>query len=150
MGSIPVSFESDVFYPGGQRIHNQQVSVLECYGCHARTVVIEDKYVGGVRHGTSGTTTWHGIHSWPTPGAGTFDPAVPAPIAIAYDEAVRCLSAGAPNGAAALLRNALALIVADKGSEAAGTAAHSAHSATGQNMSTCTATPAPIPRPTAP
>ena len=43
----------------------------------------------------------------------------PAPIAVAYDEAVRCLSAGAPNGAAAPLRNALALIVADKGSEAA-------------------------------
>jgi hypothetical protein len=32
---------------------------------------------------------------------------------------VRCLSARAPNGAAALLRNALALIVADKGSDAA-------------------------------
>ena len=44
---------------------------------------------------------------------------MPAPIAVAYDEAIRCLYAGAPNGAAALLRNALALIVADKGTEAA-------------------------------
>jgi hypothetical protein len=90
--SIPVSFRSDIFFPGGQRIPRQQVSVLECYGCRARTVVVEDVYVGGVRHGSSGQT---------------------------YDEALRCLSAGAPNGAAALLRTALALIVADKGSETA-------------------------------
>lgn len=82
-------------------------------------MVIEDSYVGGVLHGSSGQTTWRGVHWWPTPGAGSFDPAVPAPIAAAFDEAVRCLSAGAPNGAAALLRNALALIVADKGSAAA-------------------------------
>jgi hypothetical protein len=95
------------------------VSVLECYGCRARIVVVEDEYVGGVLHGTSGQTTWHGIHWWPTPRASTFDPAVPALIVAAYDEAVRCLSAGAPNGVAALLRTALALIVADKGSEAA-------------------------------
>lgn len=117
-GAVPVSFRDEIFYPNGQRLENQQVSILECYGCHNRIVVIEDQYVGGVRHGSSGRTTWRGIHWWPTPG-GTFDPAVPAPIAAAYDEAIRCLSAGAPNGAAALLRNALALIVADKGTEAA-------------------------------
>lgn len=44
---------------------------------------------------------------------------MPAPIAAAYDEGLRCLSAGAPNGAAALLRNALTLIVTDKGTETA-------------------------------
>ena len=44
---------------------------------------------------------------------------MPAPITASYDEAVRCLSAGAPNGAAALLRSALARIVADKGTETA-------------------------------
>lgn len=117
--SLPVSFRKDVFYPGGARLGYQQVSILECNGCQDRTVIIEDQYVGGVRYGSSGRTTWRGFHWWPTPGAGTFDPVVPAPIAAAYDEASRCLSAGAPNGAAALLRNALALIVADKGTEAA-------------------------------
>ena len=119
VGATPVSFRNDVFYPTGQRLENQQVSILECYGCLDRIVVVEDQYAGGVWHGSSGRATWRGIHWWPTPGAGTFDPAVPAPIAAAYDEAVRCLSAGAPNGAAALLRNALALIVADKGTEVA-------------------------------
>ena len=92
---------------------------IKCRGCLNRTVIIEDQYVGGVRYGNSGRTTWHGIHWWQTSGASTFDPAVPPPIAAAYDEALRCLSAGAPNGAAALLRNALALIVADKGTESA-------------------------------
>jgi Domain of unknown function (DUF4145) len=122
-GSIPIAFRKDQFAMGrqGERllISEQQVSVLQCQGCADCTVVIEDSYVGGVRYGSSGRTTWHGIHWWPTPGAGTFDPAVPGPVAIAFDEAVRCLSAGAPNGAAALLRNALALIVIDKGSETA-------------------------------
>jgi hypothetical protein len=105
----------------GERIpiSEQQVSVLQCSGCGDCVVVIEDSYVGSVLHGSSGQTTWRGVHWWPTPGAGSFDPAVPAPIAAAFDEALRCLSAGAPNGAAALLRNALALIVADKGSAAA-------------------------------
>jgi len=119
MEALPVTFRKDVFFPGGGRVSYQQVSILECQGCQDRTVVIEDQYTGGVRYGSSSRVTWRGFHWWPAPGAGTFDPAVPAPIAAGYDEAIRCLSAGAPNGAAALLRNALALIVADKGTEAA-------------------------------
>ena len=116
---VPVTFKKDVFYPGGGRVSYQQVSILECNGCQDRTVIIEDQYTGGVRYGSSGRVTWRGFHWWPPQGAGTFNPVVPAPIAAAYDEAVRCLSVGAPNGAAALLRNVLTLIVADKGTEAA-------------------------------
>ena len=123
VAAVPISFRKDVFGMGRQGeqipISEQQVSVLQCHGCADCTVVIEDSYVGGVQHGSSGRTTWRGIHWWPTPGAGTFDPAVPAPVTAAYDEAARCLSAGAPNGAAALLRNALAFIVIDKGSDTA-------------------------------
>ena len=123
VAAVPISFRKGVFGMGrqGERIpiSEQQVSVLQCHGCADCTVVIEDSYVGGVRHGSSGRTTWRGIHWWPTPGAGTFDPAVPTPVAAAYDEAARCLSAGAPNGAASLLRNALAFIVTDKGSDTA-------------------------------
>lgn len=121
--AVPVSFKKGIYAQGlsgeRQRLANQQVSILECNGCQERIVVIEDEYVGGVRYGDSGRVTWRGIHWWPTPGADTFDPAVPMPIAAAYDEAVRCLSAGAPNGAAAMLRNALVQIVTDKGSDAA-------------------------------
>jgi hypothetical protein len=46
----------------------------------------------------------------------SLDPSVPANVAASYAEAVRCLSANAPHGAAALLRTALAYIVQDKGS----------------------------------
>jgi hypothetical protein len=119
----PISFRKDVFAMrrdgGREPIAEQQVSTLQCRGCADCVVVIEDSYVGGVRHGSSGRTTWRGVHWWPTPGASAFDPVVPSTIAAAFDEALRCLSAGAPNGAAALLRHALALIVADKGSDAA-------------------------------
>jgi Domain of unknown function (DUF4145) len=121
--TFPIGFRKDVFTmeQGGERmpVSDQQVSVLQCSGCRDCIVVIEESYVGGIRHGNSGLQTWRGVHWWPTPGGGSFDPAVPEAIAAAFDEAVRCLSAGAPNGAAALFRNALALIVADKGSEAA-------------------------------
>jgi hypothetical protein len=119
----PIGFRKDVFVldRGGQRmpVTDQQVSVLQCNGCAECVVVIEDSYVGGVRHGNSGRQTWRGVHWWPPPSGGSFDPAVPEEIAAAFDEAMRCLSAGAPNGAAALFRNALAFIVVDKGSEAA-------------------------------
>jgi hypothetical protein len=90
-------------------VSDQEASILACHGCGDCTVVIEDPHDGG----------WRRIHWWPVPGAGAFDPAVPAPIAAAYDEGLRCLSAGAPNGAAALLRNALTLIVIDQGTETA-------------------------------
>ncbi len=53
---------------------------------------------------------------WPTPGAAEFGPEVPPAVAKAYDEGLRCVSISAPNAAAAMLRNAIAAIVEDKGS----------------------------------
>jgi len=104
---------------GTLRDHDQQVAVLECNGCRQCVVTIEEELVGGVRGGNSGTVTWRGIHWWPTPGANSFDPSVPADVASSYAEGVRCLSANAQHGAVALLRTSLAYIVQDKGSDAA-------------------------------
>lgn len=56
---------------------------------------------------------------WPTPGSALLDSVVPLTVSTAYDEAVRCLSAHAPNGAVAMLRTTLTWIVEDKGSEEA-------------------------------
>jgi hypothetical protein len=52
--------------------------------------------------GLGGSITWRGIPWWPTPGAGAFDPSVPANVAASHAEGVRCLSANAPHGAVAL------------------------------------------------
>lgn len=49
------------------------------------------------------------------------DPSVPAPVAEAYDEGIRCLAVQAPHAAVAMLRTALAQVVCDKGSPAAQT-----------------------------
>lgn len=75
--------------------------------------------VGGRRGGGHGTITWEGVYWWPTPGANSLGSDVPTNVAGAYDEGVRCLSAGAPSGAVAMFRTAMTWIVNDKGSEAA-------------------------------
>jgi hypothetical protein len=79
-------------------------------------VVIEDELVGGSRGGGAGQITWEGVYWWPTPGAQSIGPEVPATVAGAHAEGVRCLSAGAPNGAVAMFRTAMTWIVDDKGS----------------------------------
>ena len=101
------------------RPSNQRVAILECSGCRDRIVVIEDELVGGRRAGAAGTVSWEGVHWWPTPGARSLGPDVPTNVATAYDEGVRCLSAGPPKGAVAMFRTAMTWIVHDKGSEAA-------------------------------
>lgn len=53
------------------------------------------------------------------PGAKSLGSEIPANVGSAYDEGVRCLSAGAPNAAVAMFRTAMTWIVDDKGSEAA-------------------------------
>lgn len=82
-------------------------------------MVIEDELVGGRRGGRAGTVTWEGVYWWPTPGSGNLSDAVPSKVADAYREGVRCLGAGAPNGAVAMLRTAMTWIVDDKGSSEA-------------------------------
>jgi len=119
VGSIPVTFRKDVLGADGRRLPLQQVSILECNGCRLGIVVIEDLYAGGERYGNSGTWKWHGIHWWPTPGSTSLDAEVPTTVSDAYNEGMRCLSAGAPNGAVAMFRTALTWIVDDKGSAAA-------------------------------
>lgn len=102
-----------------QRIATQRVAVLECDGCHDRILVVEDEYVGGVRGGRAGNVTWQGTYWWPTPGSASFGAEVAPAVADAYGEGLRCLSAGAPNGAVAMFRTAMTWIVDDKGSASA-------------------------------
>lgn len=113
-----LTYRTDAFMPGAGdgRIPIQRASILECQGCRLGVVVIEDLYVGGVRYGGSGMQSWHGIHWWPTPGAGSLPSEVPSTVAGAYSEGMRCLSVGAPNAAVAMFRTAMTWIVLDKGS----------------------------------
>jgi Domain of unknown function (DUF4145) len=119
-GTADVTFKHDGYAVNREgsyeRIASQQVAILECSGCRDRIVVVEDLLVGGIRGGRSGNITWEGIHWWPIPGAGESHPSVPAKVADAYAEGIRCLSAGAPNGAVAMFRTAMTWIVDDKGS----------------------------------
>jgi hypothetical protein len=124
-GEAPVTYDGTVRETPNGRVRggSEQVAILECNGCGQCVVVIEERLIGGVRadlgRGRGGAITWRGIHWWPTPGAGSLDPSVPANVAASYAEGIRCLSANAPHGAVALLRTSLAYIVQDKGSEAA-------------------------------
>jgi hypothetical protein len=123
-GAVEVTFRKSggyVQYGDGslRRPANQRVAILECSGCHDRIVVIEDELVGGRRGAGAGTVTWEGIFWWPTLGAQTLGPDVPPDVATAHDEGMRCLSAGAPNGAVAMFRTAMTWIVLDRGSDEA-------------------------------
>jgi hypothetical protein len=121
-GTAPVTFTIGVYAVGergDQRVWHQQLAVLECAYCQQNIVVIEEELHDGERGKKSGRVSWRGIHWWPTPGGGTLGPDVPQMISRAYDEGARCLSASAPNGAAAMFRTALAYLVEDKGSDQA-------------------------------
>lgn len=97
--------------------HNPEIVVeraygLSCYSCLAVTVVIEQREQG---------SEFSPVHWWPVPGLTQLDPAIPAQVVAALDEGVRCLSVQAWNAGVAMLRTALAEVVADKGGEAAAT-----------------------------
>lgn len=119
-GNGPLTYKPDVFTSrpdgGMARLPLERVSILECGYCQQGIVVIEEERVGGVRGGKSGTAAWHGIHWWPTPGAGALGADVPSKVASAYDEAVRALSARAPNASMAMFRTAMSYMVEDHGS----------------------------------
>lgn len=126
VGTAPVSYTDQyIASPGGgtgQRLHDEQMAILQCQGCTQNTVVIEEQYVGGRRArdgGRSGAVEWRGIHWWPTPGARTDDPDVPSAVASSVAEAERCRSVNSPRAAAVMFRGALAEIVTAKGSVAA-------------------------------
>jgi hypothetical protein len=91
-------------------------TVLECHGCHGKSLVVDvvdSFHVGGV--------TCHGVMWWPTDHLGDLQQVagVPKDIVTAYSEGVRCLAVQAPNAAVAMFRTVIAQIVADKGSAVA-------------------------------
>jgi len=93
----------------------EQVAVLECMGrgCGQCAVVIERIVTPGNPSGGV-----QGIHWWPAPGAADLDPDIPAPVASAFSEGIRALSANCPRAAAVMFRGTLTAVVRDKGSEA--------------------------------
>ncbi|MGY2033133.1 hypothetical protein [Nocardia gipuzkoensis] len=93
----------------------QQVVALTCHGCGHGTAVIEELIPGPPM--TPGR--WVPLHWWPVPGGDAAMADVPANLAAAYQEGVRCVNVEAPHAAVAMFRNALAHIVDDKGSDAA-------------------------------
>lgn len=119
IGQAPLDYRRGVVLSNGQHLPNQRVSVFICNACGRGILVVEDEYVGGVKGGNSGASSWKGSFWWPTPGSGSLGPDVPTKVADAYDEGQRCVSAGAPNGAVAMFRTAMTWIVDDKGSPTA-------------------------------
>lgn len=82
-----------------------EAAILRCMGCNRNTVVITE---GGA-----------GILWFPQSASGVVDDSVPAPIASAYNEGMRCLGIGANRAAAVLFRAALALFIKNRGTDAA-------------------------------
>lgn len=119
----PVTYQTGLYMEGldgrSHRIPDEQLAVMECAYCQQNIVVIEEMLHDGQRDKQAGRISWRGIHWWPTPGGGSLGPDVPQTISQAYGEGVRCISANAPNGAAAVFRTALAYLVENKGSEQA-------------------------------
>lgn len=123
-GVADVTFRKDGIFAANrdgsyQRLATQRAAILECGGCHDRIVVIEDQLHDGSREKQTGRVGWEGIYWWPPAGVGSFGTEVPARVANAYGEGIRCLSAGAPNGAVAMFRTAMTWMVDDRGSPAA-------------------------------
>lgn len=122
-GQAPLTYDGQgytVCQEGRQEpTYNEQLSVLQCQGCQQNIVVVEQKYVGGVRGGRGGSVQWRGVHWWPAAGMRPADPAVPAGVAEAISEGVRCQAIRAPRAAAVMFRGALGQIVLDRGSATA-------------------------------
>jgi Domain of unknown function (DUF4145) len=95
------------------RAPTEQVAVLECFGCRQCAVVVERIVAPGA------SPSVRGIHWWPAPSAADLDPDIPEPVASAFSEGVRALSANCPRAAAVMFRGMLTAVVRDKGKEAA-------------------------------
>jgi hypothetical protein len=114
-GPLPVKFD-----PEGQAGVVERVGVLHCPGCNKATVVIEEAVVERQSpEGPPVVAAWRGVHWWPVAGVAGLDPDVPEPVASAFAEGTRALSADCPRAAAVMFRAMLAAIVRDKGSQAA-------------------------------
>jgi hypothetical protein len=125
LGSLPVSFGGSYIQGrDGEMIPDaiDRVSSLLCLGCGQATAVVEEEWVGDqpARKGRrGGAITWHGVHWWPPPSSADLDDAIPTGLRDSYAEAMRVLSARAPNAAAVMLRRTIEGIVKESGSEAA-------------------------------
>jgi hypothetical protein len=114
-----------ISYSTGHHERNdvERVAILECHGCHARVVVIEEKYVDDhrVKDGGNpgGTINYRGVWWWPPPGVSDLDPAIPDEIADSFREGIRAMWAQAPRAAAVMFRRTLEVIVKKSGSPAA-------------------------------
>jgi hypothetical protein len=91
----------------------ERVSVVECMGCHEKSVVIEAQE--GEQQGLTSVLYWPTDHLADSEQIA----GVPGEIVTAYSEGLRCLAAKAPNAAVAMFRTVIAQIVENKGSEAA-------------------------------
>jgi len=88
----------------------QRVSTLQCPACSGGVVVIEQK---------DSANEWHGFHWWPPPGIADLDESLLEPVASAFAEGMRALSANCPRAAVVMFRAMLAEVVSDQASEAA-------------------------------
>ncbi len=112
----------------------ERVNAMFCMGCGQASAVVEEKWVGQQpwrQGGRSGTIRWRGVHWWPPLAISGITDAVPQPIRSCFEEGLRCLSAGAPRGAAVMFGRTLEAIVRDKGSPEAVTAMEKNNLATG-------------------
>ncbi len=113
--AVPVTFTAQQVIPTiGTRPWAERALVLECMGCHQCIVVVEREVTPDGQ-----PPQFEGLHWWPAPGATDLDPEVPEPVASAFSEGMRALSANCPRAATVMFRGMLTEVVRDKGSEAA-------------------------------
>lgn len=114
-GPHPIAYGGRQPASSGRGPATEQVAVLDCAGCAEATVVVERNL------NPPGVPEQRivGLHWWPPPGAADLDRDVPEPVASAFSEGMRALSANCPRAAAVMFRGMLAAVVAVKGGEAA-------------------------------
>jgi hypothetical protein len=80
---------------------SEQVAALQFMGCQQCVVVVERKV-----NELQPALGFQGLHWHPAPGAADLDPDIPDPVASAFSEGMRSLSANCPRAAAVMrLRN---------------------------------------------
>lgn len=122
IGSAPLTYDDGTIHNHDgsvERTWDEQISILQCFGCRQNMLVVEDQYVGGLRKRDSppgtGRLEWVGTFWWPAPGSATTAD-VPAAVLDAVAEGTRCLLVRSPRAAAVMFRGALGQIVTDLGS----------------------------------
>lgn len=99
--------------PNAANIKMVRAVVYQCRACFDGCMAIER------REPNTNPVEYTGIHWWPPPGSAKLDASIPADLASAFREGMRCLGAAAPHAAAVMYRRTIEGIVRDKGSEKA-------------------------------